>query len=101
MLEIKYNFLGRVLRPLTNRAIETDTDSMYLALTESTINKCMTAEACDLYTNWVHKNCSERDYVPDDVFKFLPRICCENIRSLIIERLVSSKLNEVVQEWFV
>ena len=82
MLEFKYDFLGRVARPLTNRAIEMDTDLMYLALTESTINECMTAEACEIYTNWVQKNCSERDYVPDDVFNFLSRVCCEQHKKL-------------------
>ena len=49
-----------------------DTDSMYWALTESTINECMTSEACDIYTNGVQKNCSERECVHDDVFNFLP-----------------------------
>ena len=44
MLEFKYDFLGRVLRPLTNRAIEMNTDSVYLTLTESPIKECLTGE---------------------------------------------------------
>ena len=74
MLEFKYDFLERVLLPLTNRAIEMDTDLMYLALTASTIKEFMTGEGCNIYTNWVQKNCIDRDYIPDDVFNFFPRV---------------------------
>ena len=77
MLEFKYDFLEKVILPLTNRAIEVDTNSVYLALTESIIKDCMTGEACDIYTNWVQKNCIDRDYIADDVLNFLPRVCCE------------------------
>ena len=44
MPEFKYDFIGRLLRSLTNRAIEIDTGSM----TESTKNERMTAEACNI-----------------------------------------------------
>ena len=40
-------------------------------------------------------------HIPDDVFIFLPHVRVRNIRSLIIERLVSPKLNGVEQKWFV
>ena len=59
MLEVKYDFIGRILRPLTNRAIEMDTNSMYLALTGSTFNECIIVEAKENYSNWIHANCSE------------------------------------------
>ena len=100
-LEFKYEFLGRILRPLTNRGIEMDADSIYLALTESTINKCMTAKACKIYTNWVQKT-----VVSDIDFQMMGLISyhvfvVKNIRNLIIESLVSLKLNGAEQKWFV
>ena len=44
-LYFKPNFLGLILRCLTSQIIETDTDLMYLALTGSLINECLSAEA--------------------------------------------------------
>ena len=40
-------------------------------------------------------------HIPDDVFIFLPHVRVRKIRSLMIERLVSPKLNGVEQKWFV
>ena len=44
MMKLKYDFIGKIVRPLTNRAFEMNTDSMFLAMTECTINECMAAE---------------------------------------------------------
>ena len=87
MLEFKYDFLGRILRPLTNRAIEMNTDSVYLTLTESPIKECLTGEACNIFTNWDQKNCSDKNYIPDVEFNFLPRVCCEKHKKFDIRTL--------------
>ena len=76
----KYNFLERISQPLSNRTIELDTASMFLALIGSTINECMTAESKKNYSNWIRANCTETYYLPDDVFNFLPRICCNQLK---------------------
>ena len=94
MLEFKYDFLEKVILPLTNRAIEVDIISVYLALTESIIKECMTGEACDINTNWVQKNCIDRDYIPDDVLNFLPRVCCEKHKKF------DTRTNSFFIEWF-
>ena len=35
-----YDFLGRIMRPRSFRAIEMDTDSFYMALTENDLYEC-------------------------------------------------------------
>ena len=44
MMKLNNYFIGKFVRSLTNRAFEMDTDSMYLAMTEFTINECLAAE---------------------------------------------------------
>ena len=40
MLEFRYDFLGRIMRPRSFRAKEMDTDSFYMALTENDLYDC-------------------------------------------------------------
>ena len=45
MLEFRYDFLCRIMRPRSFRVIEMDTDSFYLALTENDLQECFTEAA--------------------------------------------------------
>ena len=45
MLEFRYLFLGRIMRPRSFRAIEMDTDFFYMALTENDLHECFTEAA--------------------------------------------------------
>lgn len=80
MLEFKYDFLGALMRPLTCRAIEMDTDSMYIAISETTFEECLTADASIKLNKWKIENCNDDDYMPDADIKFLPRTCCDKHR---------------------
>ena len=60
---------------------------MYFTLTESPIKECLTGGACIIFTNWDQKNCSDRNYIPDVVFNFLPRVRCEKHKKFDIRTL--------------
>ena len=94
MLEFRYDFLGRIMRPRSFRAIEMDTDSFYMALTENDLFDCFTEAAkTQMQENAKHYHEQEDCYLPNAQLNFLTRSCCKEHGQWINEHLDFSKLN--------
>ena len=78
MLEFRYVFLGQIMRPRPFRAIEMDTDSFYMALTENDLHECFT-EAAKTQMQEKAKHFHEQDdcCLPNAQLNFLTRSCCK------------------------
>ena len=78
MLEFRYNFLGRIMRPRSFCAIEMDTDSFYMSLTENDLFDCFT-EAAQTQMQENEKQYHEQEdcYLPNAQLNFLTRSCCK------------------------
>ena len=78
MLEFRYDFLGRVMRPRSFRAIEMDTDSLYMALTEDSLYECFTDIAkAEMKENDKCYHEQQDCYQPNADLNFLTRSCCK------------------------
>ena len=77
MLEFRYDFLGRIMRPRSFRAKEMDTDSFYMALTENDLYDCF-IEAAKTQMQESAKQFHEQEdcYLPNAQLNFLTRSCC-------------------------
>ena len=78
MLEFRYDFLGRIMRPRSFRAIEMDTDSFYMALTENDLYECFNEVAkSQMQENAKLYHEQENCYLPNAQLNFLTRSCCK------------------------
>ena len=78
MLEFRYDFLGRIMRPRSFRVIEMDTDSFYMALTENDLYECFNEVAkSQMQENAKHYHEQEDCYLPNPQLNFLTRSCCK------------------------
>ena len=78
MLEFRYDFLGRIKRPRSFRAIEMAADSFYMALTENDLYDCFTeVTKTQMQENLKHYHEQEVCYLPNAQLNFLTRSCCK------------------------
>ena len=78
MLEFRYDFriFVRILRPRSFRAIEMDTDSFYMALTETDLPESFTEVAkTQMQENAKHFQEQDDCYLPNAQLNFLSRSC--------------------------
>ena len=76
--EFRYDFLGRIMRPRSFRAIEMDTDSFYMALTENDLYESFNEVAkTQTRENAKHHHEQEDCYLPNAQLSFLTRSCCK------------------------
>ena len=76
ILEFRYDFLSRIMRPRSCRAKEVDTDSFYMALTENDLHECFTEAAkIQMQENAKHYHEQEDCYLPNAQLNFRTRNC--------------------------
>ena len=73
MLEFYYDCLEKCLKTNSFELTETDTDSIYMALNEVTLAKCMKEEYYETYYKQIYKQCNDHDQAV-----WFPRKCCDN-----------------------
>ena len=73
MLEFYYDCLEKYLKTNSFELTETDTDSIYMALNEVTLAKCMKEEYYETYYKQIYKQCNVHDQAV-----WFPRKCCDN-----------------------
>ena len=73
MLEFYYDCLEKYLKTNSFELTETDTDSIYMALNEVTLAKCMKEEYYETYYKQIYKQCNDHDQAV-----WFPRKCCDN-----------------------
>ena len=73
MLEFYYDCLHKFLKPNSFELTETDTDSVYMALNEATLDKCVKEEYFDTYYNQIYNRCNDHDQAV-----WFPRKCCDS-----------------------
>ena len=73
MLEFYYDCLEKYLKPNSFELTETDTDSIYMALNEVTLDKCVKEEYYETYYKQIYNRCNEHDQA-----LWFPRKCCDS-----------------------
>ena len=72
MLEFYYDCLTKYLTSNSFELIETDTDSMYMALNKPTLEQCVKKELLTEFKGQIYSRCSD-----DMRAEWFPRKCCE------------------------
>ena len=78
MLQLYYNFFKIFCDDTKFELIEMDTDSLYMALSETNIGEIIKPEMKTLWQNCRWADCSEREFKADGRFNFFPRNCCSH-----------------------
>ena len=75
MLQLVYEFFDKFCDPSKYEFIETDTDSLYLAISERTIPEIIRSDREDAWTSLRLADCRP-DFEADGQYNFFPRECC-------------------------
>ena len=76
MLQLYFNFFKLFCDDTKFELIEMDTDSLYMAISETNIEEIIKPEMKTLWQNCRWADCSEREFKADGRFNFFPRNCC-------------------------
>ena len=76
LLKFYYNFLVKYLEPDSYQLLESDTDSLYLALSGNDLISCVKTSMKDQFIDDLFGHCNQDQIKPENNFYF-PRECCQ------------------------
>jgi hypothetical protein len=77
MLQFTYEFLDTYIDRQDYQLLETDTDSMYIALSTDTLEEAIKPEMLEKYRHGLYGFCTETTVTADSEFHWFPRECCQ------------------------
>ena len=79
VLELYYNFFTNFCDVNMFEKLEMDTDSLYIALNERELEKCMGIEMKAVWEQLLSEDCTD-SFTADAVGTFSPKMCCDKLK---------------------